>query len=64
MTGKPVPLRIEESTLDRLDRVASALSERAAGARVPRSDVIRIALERGLESLEKEMSLSRSKRKR
>lgn len=63
MTARPVPLRIDETILERLDRVAAALSERAAGARVPRSDAIRIALERGVASLEQELGLAR-KRKR
>jgi hypothetical protein len=63
MTRRPVPLRIDEEILTRLDRVAEALSAKAAGANVPRSDAIRIALERGTESLEGELGLSRQKRK-
>lgn len=65
MPGRPIPLRIEQATLDRLDRIAEALSERAAGVRVTRADASRIALDRGAEALEKELGLSRApKRKR
>jgi hypothetical protein len=63
MTGtRPVPLRIDEAVLDRCDRVSQALSERAAGAKVSRADALRIAINRGLESLERELGLSRKKK--
>lgn len=66
MTGKPIPLRLEQEILDRLDRIAAALSERAAGVRVTRADATRIALERGATALEAELGLTRraAKRKR
>jgi hypothetical protein len=63
-SAKPFPLRIDSTTIERLDRLASLMSERAAGAPVTRAGVIRVALERGLESLEKELGTAKPKRKR
>jgi predicted transcriptional regulator len=58
MTGKPVPIRLEDDLIDRLDRLATAMTARAAGAKVPRTSAMRIVLERGLEVLEAEMGLT------
>jgi hypothetical protein len=64
VSAKPFPLRIDETTIGRLDRLAALMTERAAGAAVTRASVIRVAMERGLESLEKELGGSKPKRKR
>lgn len=64
MADQPVPLRIDAATLKRLDRIAEALSERAAGIPVPRAHAIRVCLERGAELVERELGLTTTKRKR
>jgi hypothetical protein len=63
MTGNPVPIRLGEELLARLDRVTAEMSKRAAGADVPRSSAIRLALERGLDALEAELGLADRRRK-
>lgn len=63
MTGKPIPIRLDDDLLDRIDRVIDAMVERTAGAKVPRSSVLRLALERGLDSLESELGLNRRKKR-
>lgn len=63
MTGKPIPIRLEDELLERVDRVTDAMEARAAGAKVPRSSVLRLALERGLDSLESELGLTRRKKR-
>lgn len=56
-------MRLDADLVDRLDRVAEAMSERAAGLPVNRSNAARVALERGLDVLEVELKLkSKSKR--
>lgn len=62
MTGKPIPIRLDDDLLDRIDRVAEALRVRAAGVKVAKASVMREALERGLDSLESELGLRRKKR--
>lgn len=49
---KPIPVRFDADQIARLDRVAKALSERAGGAKVSRSEVVRVAVDRGLDALE------------
>lgn len=58
MTAKAIPIRIESELLERIDRLAEALQERAAGAPVTRSGAMRVAMERGLGALEAELGLS------
>jgi predicted transcriptional regulator len=55
MVSKTLPVRIEEDLISRLDWLADALTRRAAGAKVSRSSAMRVAVERGLESLEGEL---------
>lgn len=64
MTGKPTPLRIEEEMLERLDRLAAEMTKRTGGVQVARASVIRNAIERGVAELERELGLTRAKRKR
>jgi len=64
MAESPISIRLDEGLLARLDALAEELTKRAAGARVGRSSVMRLALERGLASLEGELGLARKPRKR
>jgi hypothetical protein len=44
---------------ERLARVEEAMSDRLAGARLPRSSVLAAVIERGLEVVEKELGIKR-----
>lgn len=48
-------VRAEEELVSRVDAVRSLLSERAWGVEVGQSDVLRLALQRGLAQLEEEL---------
>jgi predicted DNA-binding protein len=61
---KPVPLRIDDETMERLDRLGEALTRRTAGVQVPRAGIIREVLDRGIQAMERELGLSRSKRRK
>ena len=52
--------RILPSTIQRLDVVAEALGKRRPGEVVKRSDALRVAIERGVEGLERELGLGSS----
>jgi hypothetical protein len=52
-----VGVRIDPSHVERLDRVAGEMTRRAVGAEVKRSDAARVAMERGIDSLEDELGL-------
>jgi hypothetical protein len=54
----PLNLRIDQATLHRLDRVAQALSARAEGANITRSDATRAALSAGLTVLEAKLGIA------
>jgi hypothetical protein len=62
MTARPIPIRLEEALLERIDCVAEALQKRAAGAPVPRAVAMRVAMERGLDALETELGLGSARR--
>jgi predicted transcriptional regulator len=64
MTDRSIPIRLDDDTIDRLDRLAEALAGRAAGVKVARSSVMRVALERGLDSLEAELRIGTPKKHR
>jgi len=65
VTDRTIPIRLEEDLIGRLDALATALTERAAGAKVTRTGVMRVALERGVQALEAEVgSAGRRKPKR
>ena len=51
---RTLPVRLDEPTIDRLDRLAEVLTARAAGAETSRSAVMRISIIRGIQSLEAE----------
>ena len=50
-------IRLDAEIVGRLDRLAEALTARAAGAPVNRSSAARVALERGLADLEAELKI-------
>lgn len=62
MTEHPVSVRVDEDTIERLDRIAEAMSKRAAGVNVKRGTVVRAAIERGIVALEAELGLKKPKR--
>jgi hypothetical protein len=64
MPGRPLAVLFTEEQIVRFDQIAEALSERAAGTRVTRSDAIRAAAERGAAALEAELGIKRPKPKR
>jgi hypothetical protein len=55
-----VGARVEQETLARLDRVAAVMGDHAAGANVSRSDAARVAIELGVEALERRFGLAAS----
>jgi predicted transcriptional regulator len=55
-------IRLDADLIDRLDRLAESMSDRAGGAPVNRSSAARVALERGIDALESEFRLSKKKR--
>lgn len=63
MTEHPVSVRLDTEAVERLDRITEALSARAAGATLKRSNVVRLAVDRGIDALEAELGLKK-KRKR
>lgn len=63
VTAKTLPIRLEDDLIARLDALAAALTERAAGVKVSRTAAMRAALERGLSALEAEAGTSPRRRK-
>lgn len=59
MTELPISVRLSAEAVERLDRIAAALSDRAAGAPMNRSSVVRVAVGRGIDALEAELGLSK-----
>jgi hypothetical protein len=57
MRKRPLAVNFAEDQIVRFDRIAEALSVRAAGTEVTRSDAIRAAAERGAALLETELGL-------
>ncbi len=52
-----VAVRTDEEIDARLDRVADELTRRAAGVQHKRAQVVRVAMLRGLDSLESELGI-------
>jgi predicted transcriptional regulator len=48
-------VRVDDAVTRRLDRLAEALTKRAAGMPVTRAATMRLALEKGMEALETEL---------
>jgi predicted transcriptional regulator len=57
-------VRLEGEIAARLDRIAQKSSERAGGAEISRSSAIRMAIERGIADLEKELGIKHSPKPR
>jgi predicted DNA-binding protein len=53
-----VGFRLEADQIERLDKLAGALSKRSANVSVSRSSAARAALERGISELEKEYGIA------
>lgn len=51
-------MRLEDMTVTRLNRVASALAAQHPGVTVSRNDALRVTVERGLKVVEEELGLS------
>ena len=62
MTDTPLSIRVPDDLLMRLDRLASTMSRRAAGAVVTRSAALRVALARGLDVLEQRLEVGKRRR--
>jgi predicted transcriptional regulator len=54
MAMTTLSVRLEDSEVERLDRIAQTLAERAHGARITRSNALRVTVEAGLSALEAE----------
>ena len=57
-------VRLDDDAMARLDVIAGKLAERAAGANVKRSDAMRVALDRGMASLEAELGIAKAKKRK
>ena len=53
-----IGIRVSDAMVARLDRIARTLSDRAEGANVTRSDAARVALESGVDALERKLGLT------
>lgn len=53
-----IGIRVSDAMVARLDRIARTLSSRAEGANVTRSDAARVALESGVDALERKLGLA------
>lgn len=53
---KQLVIRLDAKLRSRLERVREALSKRASGVDLVTSHIVREALERGLDSLERDLS--------
>ena len=49
--------RVHATTVERLDRIAQVLGAKRPGELVKRSDALRVAIERGVEVLERELGI-------
>jgi hypothetical protein len=63
MTGKPIPIRLDDEIVARLDKLAQAMSERTGGATITRVNALRAVLLKGLPVLEEENGLGRARGK-
>lgn len=52
--GPQISARVDTATIDRLDAMANELTKRSLGARVSRAQVVKQAIIRGLDALERE----------
>ena len=61
MRARNIPLKLAPEVIQRLDRLTAVLSERAAGIPVSRADLMRTAMERGLDAIERELLAKKRK---
>lgn len=61
MEGRQLVVRLSVAERERLERLARVMGERIGGVPQTLAAVVRVALARGVESLERENKLSRSK---
>jgi hypothetical protein len=52
MALETMSVRLDAEEIERLDAIALVLAERAAGARITRSNALRVVVQAGLEALE------------
>ena len=57
VVAQNIGARLDAELVERLDRLATLLSARAAGTPVKRSDAVRLAVTRGLDVLERELGV-------
>ena len=55
MATQNVGVRLDPQEIDRVDRLAARLSQRAAGAPLTRAATVRLAVNRGLDAIESEL---------
>ena len=63
MTEHPVSVRLDDATIERLERIADAMSKRAGGVTLKRGTVVRAAVERGIAELEAELGLAKKSKR-
>jgi hypothetical protein len=51
-----IPVRLTQEDVDRFDRLVDVLAARSGGMKLPRSEVMRASMERGLPVLEAEVN--------
>lgn len=51
-----IPVRLTQEDVDRFDRLVDVLAGRSGGMKLPRSEVMRASMERGLPVLEAEVN--------
>jgi hypothetical protein len=61
MVSKTIPIRLADDIIDHADAIAAELSRRARGVTVSRSEVLRLAIEGGLERLQTELDAEEKK---
>ncbi|HVW29977.1 MAG TPA: hypothetical protein VHC69_31660 [Polyangiaceae bacterium] len=62
MTDTTITIRVDGTTLERLDRLAEAMSKAAHGADVKRGTAARAVLEQGIEAMERQLKIGKPKR--
>jgi len=55
---EPFPVRLSEAQTELAERLKGQLSKKAAGAKISRSEVLRLAVELGLRQLEQDLKES------
>ncbi|MBA2687510.1 MAG: hypothetical protein H0U64_05370 [Gemmatimonadaceae bacterium] len=61
--GKPLPIRLDEETVKRLDTLATVMSKRTGGADITRASALRAAIATGLVTLEESNGVTKKRGK-